>query len=117
MQREKIKISYRGFEIEVRREKALGGWGSLYYTVMHEKDGWFLEDNFYESKDKITDFAEDLKNLVDHYYETQIESSKERIQRLRTTGVVQGFRSGKDGKILINPNDPREKEWYEGDNN
>ncbi|MDE1421893.1 hypothetical protein ABE325_21575 [Bacillus licheniformis] len=42
-----------------------------------------------------------------------LESSKERIQRLLATGAVRGFRSDDDGKILINPNDPKEKEWME----
>ncbi|MBU5262081.1 hypothetical protein [Bacillus atrophaeus] len=42
-----------------------------------------------------------------------LESSKERIQRLLATGTVRGFRSDEDGKILINPNDPKEKEWME----
>ncbi|MCY8549449.1 hypothetical protein MOD25_05965 [Bacillus haynesii] len=64
-----MKVNYRGFEIEAKREKALGGWDSIYYTVMHEDDGWFLEDNFYECEDVIEDFVNDLKKLVDDYLE------------------------------------------------
>ncbi|MBO3794227.1 hypothetical protein [Bacillus subtilis] len=40
-----------------------------------------------------------------------VESSKERIQRLLAAGTVRGFRRDEDGKILINPNDPKETEW------
>ncbi len=61
-------VKYRDFEIEAEREQSLGGWSCIYYTVIH-KDGWFLEDSFYESGDKIRDFVNDLKLLVDDYYE------------------------------------------------
>lgn len=62
-----MKTTYKGFEIEAKREQALGGWTNIYYTVMRESDGWFLCDSFSESEDKIKDFIKDLKNTVDDY--------------------------------------------------
>lgn len=53
------------------KKRALGGWDNIYYTVMHKEDGWFLEDGFSESEDKIGDFVNDLKVLVDDYHENQ----------------------------------------------
>lgn len=64
-----MKIIYKGFEIIATRNTSLGGWESIYYTVMHKTEGWFLEDSFYESEDKIEDFVNSLKLLVDDYLE------------------------------------------------
>lgn len=64
-----MKITYKGFEIDVRREQALGGWDNIYYSVMRKSDGWFLCDDFSTGKDKLKDFANDLKNVVDDYLE------------------------------------------------
>lgn len=64
-----MKINYRGFEIEAKREKALGGWALLYYTVMRINDGWYMQDSFTTGEDKIKDFIGYLKKNVDDYYE------------------------------------------------
>ncbi|GIN67094.1 hypothetical protein FKN04_13050 [Bacillus glycinifermentans] len=64
-----MKVNYRGFKIETKREKSLGGWDNIYFTVMRKEDGWFLEDSFSESEDKIEDFVNGLKVLVDDYHE------------------------------------------------
>jgi len=64
-----MKITYKGFEINVRREQALGGWDNIYYSVMRESDGWLLCDDFSTGEDKLKDFANDLKNVVDDYLE------------------------------------------------
>lgn len=64
-----MKANYRGFEIEATRERALGGWSSIYYTVIRTSDGWFLSDGFTEAEDKIRDFIGYLKEDIDHYYE------------------------------------------------
>ena len=64
-----MKINYKGFEINVKRGKSLGGWDNIYYYIMRISDGWFLCDSFSESEDKIRDFTNDLKNIVDDYLE------------------------------------------------
>lgn len=65
-----IKVVYKGFEIKAEREKTLGGWENIYYTVMCIKDGWYLEDSFYGGEDKVRDFINSLKvGLIDDYYE------------------------------------------------
>ena len=62
-----MKIKYRGCEIEVTREKCLGGWNELFYSVF---DGDFeVVSGFSEGDDKIKDFANNLKELVDDYRE------------------------------------------------
>lgn len=39
-----MKINYKGFEINVEREKSLGGWDATYYYVMEKDSGicWLL---------------------------------------------------------------------------
>lgn len=60
-----MKINYKGCEIEVTREKCLGGWNELFYSVFD--DGFEVTSGFSEGNDKIKDFANGLKNLVDDY--------------------------------------------------
>lgn len=35
-----MKVVYRGHEIDVKREKCLGGWSRLYYSIFRESDGY-----------------------------------------------------------------------------
>lgn len=64
-----MKRIYRGFEIEAKREKSLGGWEQIYYTIISEDETLTLEDSFYDSEDKVLDFINGLKNVVDDYYD------------------------------------------------
>jgi hypothetical protein len=62
-----MKIKYKTCEIEVKREKCLGGWDMLFYSIM---DGDYeVTSGFSDTKDKVKDFANDLKNVVDEYRE------------------------------------------------
>ena len=62
-----MTVTYKGFEISARREKALGGWLNLYFHVMRVSDGWFMVDSFTEGSDKVRDFIGYLKGRVDAY--------------------------------------------------
>ncbi len=64
-----MKVHYRGFEIEARRETSLGGWEQLYFTVMRLADGWYLEDSFTEGTDPVEQMVTVLQGRVDDYYE------------------------------------------------
>ena len=64
-----MKINYKGFEINVKREKALGGWDNIYYYIMRIDDGWFLRDTFSTGEDNLREFAYSLKDIVDDYLE------------------------------------------------
>lgn len=63
-----MKIRYRGFEIEVKREKCLAGYNLLYYTVVRD-DGYFLIDRFSYSADTVREMIGYLKQNVDDYIE------------------------------------------------
>lgn len=62
-----MKADYKGFEINVEREKCLGGWSMLYYTVMRKSDGYFLIDSFEDSEERVRDQVSFLKGVVDRY--------------------------------------------------
>ena len=66
-----MKTTYRGCEIEVTREKCLGGWDMIYFSVFD--DGFEVTSGFSESEDTVKEFIKDLKGLVDDYRESPEE--------------------------------------------
>lgn len=64
-----MKTKYKGFEINVEREKSLGGWDSTYYYVMNEESGLMIIDSFSDSTDTVREWIKDLKRIVDDYLE------------------------------------------------
>jgi hypothetical protein len=60
-----MKTIYRGCEIEVTREKCLGGWQMLYFSIFD--DGFEVTSGYSESEDTVRDFIKDLKRIVDDY--------------------------------------------------
>lgn len=64
-----MKRRYRGFIIEANKEKSLGGWKQIYYTITNNDETLTIADSFYEGEDKLSNFINYLKNVVDDYYE------------------------------------------------
>lgn len=64
-----MKTVYKGFEVEVKREKCLAGYPMLYFTVMRQSDGWYMIDSFSDSEDTVREMIADLKKSVDDYLE------------------------------------------------
>jgi hypothetical protein len=63
-----MKINYKDFEIEVKREQCLGGWSMLYFTVI-TPTGYYLIDTFEDSSEKVRDKISQLKEVVNDYLE------------------------------------------------
>ena len=61
-----MKVTYRDCTIEVTKEKCLGGYDMIFYSIFNE-DGLELVSSFSESNETIYDFMEDLKFIVDDY--------------------------------------------------
>ena len=62
-----MKGKYKGCEIEVTKEKCLGGWDMLFYSIFD--DGFEVASGFSEGEDTIKDYYNSLKNIVDDYRE------------------------------------------------
>lgn len=62
-------IIYRGYEIKAWREECMGGWDLLYYSIFRVEDGWELTSGFEDSEEKVEDWIEMAKTLVDEEIE------------------------------------------------
>lgn len=60
-----MKVSYRGYEIEVYREESLGGWENLYWSIFRESDGYEADSGFSTGSDTVRDFVGYMKERVD----------------------------------------------------
>lgn len=61
-----MKAIYRGCEITVTREKCLGGWDEIFFSVFSD-DGYEITSGYSDSADSVKSWVEDLKNVVDAY--------------------------------------------------
>lgn len=59
-----MKVIYRDHEIEVRREKCLGGWTQLYYSVFRISDGYECVSGFEDSAESVRGKIQQLKERV-----------------------------------------------------
>ena len=62
-----MKSNYKGFEINVRREKCLGGWDLLYYDIFRILDGYHLVGSFEDSAETAREKVKQCKDIVDDY--------------------------------------------------
>lgn len=60
-----MKVVYRGHEIEVTREKCLGGWSELYTSVFRLSDGLECICAVEDSAEKIVDQIRYMKERID----------------------------------------------------
>lgn len=62
-----MKAQYKGFDIDVNRQKSVGGYTMLYYSVFRKDDLWELTSGCSEFEDNIKEVMKDMKKLVDDY--------------------------------------------------
>lgn len=60
-------VEYKGFDLEVTREKCLGGWNMLYYSIFRKSDLWELASGFWDTKDSIKEGIKSCKSIVEDY--------------------------------------------------
>lgn len=56
---------YRGHEIDVRRERCLGGWDRRYFTVVRQRDGYSCEEDGTDGGDTVREYVRDMKERID----------------------------------------------------
>lgn len=60
-----MKATYRGYEITVKRERCLGGWELLYFTIIRISDGYICEDSFTEDTSPVRTYLKYMRERVD----------------------------------------------------
>lgn len=60
-----MKVTYRGHSIEAKREKCMGGWDLLYYSIFRESDGYECASGFTYDESPVRTFIEHMKERVD----------------------------------------------------
>lgn len=61
-----MKITYKGHEIDVHKDRALGGWTSIYYSIFRQSDGYECTSGFScEDRTNIHTFVKLMKERVD----------------------------------------------------
>ncbi len=60
-----MKVTYKGYQIEAKREKCLGGWTLLYYSVFRVSDLYECLSDFSYGEDTVRDWIKMLKERVD----------------------------------------------------
>lgn len=68
-----MKVSYKGYEIEVNRDKCLGGYEMIYYSIFRESDGLEVVSDFTES-DTVWKVVAKMRMRVLTFIETKGES-------------------------------------------
>lgn len=65
-----MRLTYRGFEIDVRRAKSMGGDVNVYFSVYGlTNDLPCLADGFEGSGDSVRSYVAAMKARVDEYHE------------------------------------------------
>lgn len=65
-----MKVEYKGYEIEVVRERCLGGWDMLYYRIFRISDGYCCVDNFTTGSDTVREYIGYMKERIDEEHRT-----------------------------------------------
>lgn len=60
-----MRVIYRGHEINVRRERCLGGWDMLYTSIFRVSDGYECTSFCEDSGEKVRDQIGYMKRRID----------------------------------------------------
>ena len=63
-------VEYKGYEIDVRRERCAAGYKLTYYAVARISDGLVLIDSFMDSEDSLDTVVKAMKKHVDDMVRT-----------------------------------------------
>jgi len=67
----KMKVYYKGYEVEVKREECMAGYKLVYFSVYRVEDGLCVVDSFDETKDTVRDYIKWMKGRVDEFIESK----------------------------------------------
>lgn len=82
-----MKAHYRGYTISAKRERALGGWDNLYYSIYRDSDGREMVCNFTTGEDTVRDYILYMKERIDAEHATP-DPWDECAEELRDLGAA-----------------------------
>ena len=62
-----MKKNYRGFRIEVTREKSITGYKLIFYSAFRISDRWCLSEGSRDSNQTVREMMNETKETVDEY--------------------------------------------------
>lgn len=62
-----MKVNYKGFEIDVTREKCMAGYDLVYRNVFRISDGYQLIGDFSDDADTIRTHIQSMKHQIDAF--------------------------------------------------
>jgi hypothetical protein len=68
-----MKIKYRGFELEAKRENSMAGYDMVYVSVFRISDGWEFIADVYDGSISVREAMRELKDAVDAYHKNPKE--------------------------------------------
>lgn len=57
---------YKGYTLEAKRERCMGGYYLLYYSIFRDIDGYECLCSYEDSSEKVVDKIKQLKERVDN---------------------------------------------------
>lgn len=60
-----MKLIYRGYEIDIRREPCLAGYELLYVDIIRVKDGYHCLGFYEDSSEKVPDMMNYMRARID----------------------------------------------------
>ena len=60
-----MQTIYRGHEINLSRERCMGGWDMLYYSIYRQSDGYECASGFTEDESPLRTYMKYMKERVD----------------------------------------------------
>ena len=60
-----MKTVYKGHEIDVRRERCMGGWSQLYYSIFRLSDGHECTSGFTTDTSPVRTYVGYMRDRVD----------------------------------------------------
>ena len=76
-----MKLKYKGFEIEVTREKSITKYILLFYSIMRISDGWEFVSGSRDSDETVRELVSEMKEYVDEYLEDPKKWEKENLNK------------------------------------
>ena len=61
-----MKVDYKGYDIEVTREKSCAGYMLLYFNIFRKSDGYECLSSFEDSEETVRDKIAQLKERIDN---------------------------------------------------